>query len=470
MAVADFFLDKLKANFKETPTECQQKLFLTLSKFVVAPEGDDILIVSGYAGTGKTSAIASFVRTLKQLGYKFVLLAPTGRAAKVLSQFSGERALTIHKHIYRQKSIQDGLGLFDLDINKSQNTFYIVDEASLITIDSLSTSIFGTGNLLEDLVSYIRSNKNNRLIIIGDSAQLPPVGLDRSPALDPDYMCRFGTIHSISLRSVVRQAAESGILTNATIIRNLIEREDVTTPRLEIQGFSDIQRVSGGELIETLNDAISHYSLDDIVVLCRSNKRANRYNNGIRSSVLFREERLVKGDKLMVVKNCYQFLQDIEDLDFIANGDVAELVKISKYESRYSLNFAEARLMFPDYNQVEITAKVILDTLESETPSLPADQQKVLYDGVYADYSDIKGKRKRYNAVREDLYFNALQIKYATAITTHKSQGGQWKCVFIDNPFYKELTLDDLKWLYTAITRATEKVYLINFKDDFFIN
>lgn len=470
MAVADFFRERLAAGFKETPTSCQERLFRSLSNFVVSYDEGDILIVSGYAGTGKTSAIGAFVKTLKSFEYKYVLLAPTGRAAKVLSGFTGEKALTIHKHIYRQKSLKEGVGLFDLNINRSKNTFFIVDEASLITIDSGSTSIFGSGNLLDDLISYVRSNEDNKLIIIGDRGQLPPVGLDISPALDPNFMCRYGTVRNATLTTVVRQAQESGILTNATIIRNQVEEYDISVPKMELKRFTDIQRVSGGELIETINDAIAKYSLDDIVVLCRSNKRANRYNVGIRSSVLFHEERLVKGDKLMVVKNCYQFLDDIEDLDFIANGDVAELVKISKYEKRYGLNFAEAVLMFPDYNDVEIKAKVILDTLESETPSLSPDQQKTLYEGVYEDYSDIKSKRNRYKAVREDLYYNALQIKYATAITTHKSQGGQWKCVFIDNPFWKEPTLDDLKWLYTAITRATEQVYLVNFKDEYFNN
>ena len=226
--------------------------------------------------------------------------------------------------------------------------------------------------------------------------------------------------------------------------------------------------MTGSELIEKIGDAVERYGLDEVVVLCRSNKRANRYNAGIRASVLYREERLTRGDKLMVVKNCYQFLENIPEMDFIANGDVARLVKISRYEERYGLHFAEAVLSFPDYNDVEVTAKVVLDTLESEQPALSAEQQRALYEGVSADYADVRGARKRYEKVREDPYFNALQIKYATAITGHKSQGGQWACVFIDNPFWKELTLDDLKWLYTAITRGVEKVYFVNFKDDCF--
>ncbi|MBR5055710.1 MAG: ATP-binding domain-containing protein, partial [Bacteroidales bacterium] len=282
------------------------------------------------------------------------------------------------------------------------------------------------------------------------------------------YMSQFGKVMVADLSTVVRQAEGSGILTNATIVRSLLERETPAVPKLRLKGFEDIERITGGDLIETVSDAVGRYGLDNIVVLCRSNKRANRYNAGIRSTVLYREERLTRGDKLMVVKNCYQFLEEVPELDFIANGDVAELRKISRYEERYGLNFAEAQLSFPDYNDVEITAKIILDTLESEAPSLTAEQSKALFDGVNEDYAEIKNSRKRYQKVREDKYFNALQIKYATAITCHKSQGGQWDCVFIDNPFWQEPTLDDLKWLYTAITRGVKKVYLVNFKDEFF--
>jgi len=258
-------------------------------------------------------------------------------------------------------------------------------------------------------------------------------------------------------------------LTNATRIRHNIERGLPEIPKLTLDGFDDVARVDGSSLIETMSDCIGKFGLDNVVVLCRSNKRANRYNAGIRSTVLYKEERLTKGDKLMVVKNCYQFLEDIDEMDFIANGDVAELQKISKYEDRYGLHFAEAKLAFPDYNDVEITAKVILDTLDSESPSLTKEQQTALYEGVNADYADIKGARNRYKKVREDLYFNALQLKYATAITCHKSQGGQWDCVFIDNPFWKdEIESGDLKWLYTAVTRGVKKIFFVNFKDSYF--
>ena len=469
MGVAQFFAERLRHHLGYAPTPCQERLFDTLAEFSMQYETCDLLLVSGYAGTGKTSAVAAFVRTLKELRYRYVLLAPTGRAAKVLSGFTGEKAYTIHKHIYRQKSVHDGVGEFQLNFNKAKDTFFIVDEASLISVDNSSgASVFGSGDLLEDLVRFVRSGVDDKLIIIGDRGQLPPIGLDRSPALDENYMSRYGTLMTAELTTVVRQAAESGILTNATIVRRLIEEGRAEVPHLHLEGFDDVERINGGELIEKIGDAVGRYGLDDIVVLCRSNKRANRHNAGIRATVLYREERLSRGDKLMVVKNCYQFLEDIPELDFIANGDVARLVRISHHEERYGLHFADAVLSFPDYNDVEVNAKIVLDTLDSEQPSLSDAQQRALYQGVNEDYADIRSARKRYEKVREDPYFNALQIKYATAITGHKSQGGQWSCVFIDNPFWKEMTLDDLKWLYTAITRGEEKIFFVNFKDEFF--
>lgn len=470
MGVAEFFADRLRQHLGYEPTPCQARLFDTLGQFAVQYETCDMLLVSGYAGTGKTSAIAAFVRTLKELHYRYVLLAPTGRAAKVLSGFTGEKAFTIHKHIYRQKGIRDGVGEFQLNFNKAKDTFFIVDEASLISVETNSSGsgLFGSGDLLDDLVQFVRAGVDDKLILIGDRGQLPPIGLDRSPALDEGYLSRYGRVMTADLTTVVRQAAESGILTNATIVRRLIEAGRVEVPRLCLSGFDDVERIGGGELIEKIGDAVGRYGLDDIVVLCRSNKRANRYNAGIRGTVLYREERLSRGDKLMVVKNCYQFLEDVPELDFIANGDVAQLVRLSHHEERYGLHFADAVLAFPDYNDVEIKAKIVLDTLDSEQPSLSADQQRALYQGVNEDYADVRNARKRYEKVREDPYYNALQIKYATAITGHKSQGGQWPCVFIDNPFWKEPTLDDLKWLYTAMTRAVEKVYLVNFNDRFF--
>ena len=479
MGRADFLFSGFVSNLKHEPTPCQDSLLRKVADFV-SSDDDDILIVNGYAGTGKTTAISSVISVMKNFGTKCVLLAPTGRAAKVLSSYSGMPAFTIHKHIYRQKSVGgDGFGQFTLAPNKDKETLFIVDEVSLIGIEAgqqQSTTAFGTGNLLDDLITFVRMGVECKLILIGDSAQLPPVGLDASPALSKDYMAMMGGTVFADLSTGVRQQQESGILYNATMIRQLQTEldygpglMDLCDLGLETAQFDDIERIGGGELIEKISDAYAAYGEDETVILCRSNRRAIKYNMGIRSTVQYKEERLVRGDKLMIVKNCYQFLEDVKGMDYIANGDIAILQKISKYEDRYGLHFAEARISFPDYDDQEIVAKVILDTLESESASLTYEQSNALYQGVNEDYSHITTKKKRYEAVREDKYYNALQLKYADAITCHKSQGGQWRCVFIDNPFWQEeLTLDDLKWLYTAITRATEKVYLVNFKDELF--
>ena len=448
----------------------------------MSSDEDDIMVVNGYAGTGKTTAISAVISLMKEYKTKCVLLAPTGRAAKVLSSYAGQQAYTIHKHIYRQKSVGgDGFGQFSIAPNKDKETLFVVDEVSLIGIDAgqqQSTASFGTGNLLEDLVSFVRSGVECKVILIGDSAQLPPVGLEASPALLKDYMVMMGGVSFAELSTVVRQQQESGILYNATKVRQLIsEMEygpgliDIFDLQLEADGFDDVERIGGGDLIEKISDAYATYGEDDTIILCRSNKRAIKYNLGIRSTVQYKEEKLVRDDKLMIVKNCYQFVEGLENVDYIANGDIAKLCKISKFEERYGLHFAEARISFPDYDDQEIVAKVILDTLESESASLTYEQSNMLYQGVNEDYAHLTTKKKRYEAVREDKYYNALQLKYANAITCHKSQGGQWKCVFIDNAFWQEeLTVDDLKWLYTALTRATEKVYLVNFKDELFDN
>ena len=478
MGYGSFLYDKFISSLGFTPTSCQDSLLKEISVFITSDDGD-ILVVNGYAGTGKTTAVSAVIRTMQEYRHQCILLAPTGRAAKVLSGYAGLPAYTIHKHIYRQKSVGgDGFGQFSLAPNKSKEALFIVDEVSLIGIEagqSQSTQSFGSGNLLEDLVSFVRSGVDCKLILVGDSAQLPPVGLDCSPALSRDYMSLVGGVQFAELTTVVRQQKESGILLNATLVRNRITAleesygEDDGELRMKVSGFDDVERITGGELIEKISDAYSRYGEDEVMVLCRSNKRAIRYNAGIRSTVQFKEERLVRDDKLMVVKNCYQFLDGIQGMDYIANGDIVKLLKISRYEDRYGLHFAQARLSFPDYGDQDITAEVILDTLDAETAALTYEQQNQLYHGVDEDYSHITSKKKRYEAVREDKYYNALQLKYANAITCHKSQGGQWKCVFIDNPFWQDdLLPDDLKWLYTAITRGVEKVYFVNFRDTFF--
>lgn len=466
MGVSDYLYKQFLANMPFEPTACQDSLFHNLADYIQGYD-NDIFVVNGYAGTGKTTSVVSLVKVLKAHERKFRLMAPTGRAAKVLSKYTGEKAYTIHKTIYRQSSLKDGIGRFTLSPNKDKDTVYVVDEASLIGCESMQTSIFGSGNLLDDLLAFMRAGVDNKLILIGDSAQLPPVGMDLSPALDMDYISMLGGGGFCELKTVVRQAEESGILYNATILRNLIRESRPEGLHLETRGFDDIEAIHGGELIERISDAYSHYGIDETVVLCRSNRRANRYNAGIRATVNFSEERLVRNERLMIVKNCYQFLDDLDDMDFIANGDMAELQKIYRYEERYGLHFATAEIALTDYDNVEIRAKVILDTLESETASLGREQQEKLFEGLNEDYSEIRLKSKRYKQIREDPYYNALQLKYAYAITGHKSQGGQWRCVFIDNMLWNAPSIDDLKWLYTALTRAVEKVYLVNFPEEY---
>lgn len=466
-----FFYSSFLRFFPYEPTSCQTAMLQTVADFLTSDDGD-ILVVNGYAGTGKTTAVAAVVSALASVELSTVLLAPTGRSAKVLSQYAGRPASTIHKHIYRQKSFgADGFGQFSLAPNKARNTLFIVDEVSLIGINSDGGSAFGTGDLLADLVSFVRAGTDCRLLLLGDAAQLPPVGLDASPALSEEYMSVFGGVSFVTLTTVVRQEAGSGILENATMLRELLRSAfqggDLQADALGLKSFPDVVRISGGELLETLSDAYARYGEDEVVVLCRSNKRAGRYNMGIRAQVLYREEQLVRGDKLMVVKNHY--LSDFEGSDYIANGDIARLVWIRHFEERYGLHFADACLAFPDYGNQEVEMKVLLDTLTSDAPSLGYAESQALYQGVMEDYAHITTKKKRYEAVRSDPFYSALQIKYAHAITGHKAQGGQWPCVFIDNPIWQDvLTEDDIKWLYTAITRAQSQVYLVNFKDSLF--
>lgn len=474
MERSDFLYSAFLRRFGADPTTCQDSLFRTAAEFITCDDSD-ILVVNGYAGTGKTTAVSVIVSALSDMGAPSVLLAPTGRSAKVLAEVSRRPAFTIHKHIYRQKAMgEDGYGSFSLAPNKSKSTLFVVDEVSLIgtgTAQDGAGVSFGSGNLLEDLVTFVRNGDDCRLVLVGDAAQLPPVGMDSSPALTEDYMRLFGGVRFCTLTSVVRQGAESGILRNATALRKLISSGETAFRgvKFDLSGCTDMSRVSGPELVESLSDAYSRYGEDETIVLCRSNKRAIRYNMGIRSMVQFKEEELVRGDKLMIVKNCYQFVEDIPGLDYIANGDIAKLVSLSSHEERYGLHFADALLSFPDYDDAHVRAKVCLDTLCSESATLTREQQDALFHGAWEDYSDRGSKRKIWSSVREDPYFNALQLKYADAVTCHKSQGGQWKCVFIDFPFWlDEFSRDDLKWLYTALTRAVEKVFLVNFPDSFF--
>jgi exodeoxyribonuclease-5 len=457
-------------NLGNTPTGDQSEALKKIASYICENNNDIIFLLTGYAGTGKTSIISSIVRTLDLLRMRSVLLAPTGRAAKVLTSFAGKQAFTIHKKIYRQKSMKDGIGSFALDKNLSKNTFFVVDEASMISNNSNDASIFGSGKVLDDLIEYVYSGTDCKLIIVGDTAQLPPVGSAVSPALDPNVLKDFGFgLITAELKQVVRQSETSGILMNATQIRLQVSENNLEKPKIECDNFKDIVRLSGEELIEEISTAYGTCGLEGTIIVVNSNKQANRYNQGIRSRIFFREEEITPGDIVMVVKNNYSLADEEDPTRFIANGDIAEVKSIRKYEEIYGFRFAEMELKFPDYD-LEIESKVILDVLKLDSPALPSERSSELFHNVLADYVHLKTRKKQYDAVREDRYFNALQIKFAYAVTCHKAQGGQWERVFIDQGMFNrnEITIDYLRWFYTALTRSTDKVYLVNFSDEWF--
>jgi exodeoxyribonuclease-5 len=468
--LTDHIASQIRKQLKETATPSQESLINALATFTLDEVDDALIIVKGYAGTGKTTAISAFVEVLDQIKKKSVLLAPTGRAAKVLSSYSGKNAYTIHKKIYRQRGSKDGFGRFVLDKNLHTNTFFIIDEASMISDSSQEGSVFGSGSLLQDLLEYVYNGKGCKLLLVGDTAQLPPVGLDVSPALSKEKMQIFSdSIIVEELKEVVRQKKESGILFNATEIRNRIDNNDFSLPLFSLVGFEDICRVSGTDLLETISSSYDKYTVEDTIIVSRSNKRANKYNQGIRNSVFYREEELVPGDLLMVVKNNYFWLREEEKIDFIANGDIVEVVRIRKYHELYGYRFADCTVKLIDYDTT-VDLKILLDVLTEETPALSSQKNKEMYYAILEDYVHLKPKKKQYEEVKNNEYFNAIQVKYAYAVTCHKSQGGQWKSVFIDQGFIEKEKVDReyLRWLYTAITRATEKVYLVNFPDYFF--
>jgi exodeoxyribonuclease-5 len=453
------------------PTGEQGKLIDILAEFTNNNVGKEILVIRGYAGTGKTTMVSAYIKALSKLNIKVALLAPTGRAAKVLAGYSDTVVTTIHKKIYRQKSSKDAFGQFALDRNLHANTIFIVDEASLISEHQQETSVFGSGNLLNDLISYVYNDKNCKLIMVGDTAQLPPVGFTMSQSMNKSFLETFSLkVVDHELKEVVRQVNESGILFNASALRELIVNEDSSRPKFSINGFTDIKRISGSELLDNISEAYRKYGKEDTIVICRSNKTANSYNQGIRGKILSREEELSSGDMLMVVKNNYHWLEQNEKADFIANGDIIKVKRIRKYEELYGFKFANAEIVLPDYDHMEISVKLLVDTIYSESPALSTDDNKKLFYQVAEDYNDIQSQKKRYDMVKGDPYFNALQVKFAYAVTCHKSQGGQWKAVFIDQGFIRDdlITMEYLKWLYTAITRATEIVYMVNFGGRFF--
>jgi exodeoxyribonuclease-5 len=461
MPINNFIVEQLRHYLGHEPTSAQDALLHELAAFIASPEGSEIFVLTGYAGTGKTTVIAALVKLLDEIEIESWLLAPTGRAAKVLAGYAGKSAYTIHRKIYRQKPQNDPASSFVLAPNDACDAVFIVDEASMISNENQGT-LFGSGKLLDDLLQFVRNGIRCKLLITGDPAQLPPVHSPFSPALQRSS---YRQCSSANLTEVVRQAAASGILHNATRIRHHIENNHCAVPVMQCKDFRDIEPIRGQNILEKLSEAYDTYGERETVVICRSNKRANIYNAGIRAQLLGREDELVRGDRVMVVKNCYQFVEHTDKMDFIANGDIAELVSIRRHEERYGFHFARAELRFPDYDDVEITAKIMLDTLHAETAALGEEKQRQLYEAVAAGYAHLTNKKERYKAIREDLYYNALQLRYANAITCHKAQGGQWKAVFLDYPFRRDMptSLEDLRWLYTAFTRATQHLYLVNF-------
>ena len=458
--------------FAFTPTLGQKKIIDSLAEWISDDDFERIYILNGYAGTGKTTLIAAFVKVLKELKIKPILLAPTGRAAKVMTLIAEDTpAHTIHKRIYRERTAGGFDSKFDINFNREKDTVFIIDEASMIADFSDEGSLFGSGSLLDDLFEYVRSGQRCRLMFVGDSAQLPPVGHELSPALDPRKISYYGSVSYNTLDEVVRQEEQSGILYNATMVREMIENRIYDTPLLDLS-FPDFKAISGADFLGKVEECYSRYGKDDVIVITRSNKRAVHFNQGIRGRVLFAEEEIESGDMLMVVKNNYHYTERDEEAkaSFIANGDVACLRRIRRFKELYGFRFAEATLRFPDYDDYEVECNILLDALGSFSPSLTRDQMKELFYAVEADYSDVKCKAKRMKEVRENEYYNAMQVKFAYAVTCHKAQGGQWSAVFIDRLLFGEerMTREFLRWLYTAISRATSEVYLVNFDESFF--
>ncbi|MFC2774298.1 MAG: ATP-dependent RecD-like DNA helicase [Segatella oris] len=516
------FIDEVVREFGFTPTHDQLNALETFARFLADREQNCVMVMRGSAGTGKTSLAGAMVRTFTRLGQKLLLMAPTGRAAKVFAMNSGHTAFTIHRKIYREKSYSGIGGQFNLNDNMYKNTLFMIDEASMIGRGGGMTSDFGTGDLLSDLVQFVYNGQNCRMLLVGDCAQLPPVGEEEAPALHAEVLEAMGLkVYECDLREVLRQSQDSGILVNATYIRSLtpgpsprrgevqLELDSglidsnmgesrlnsslsprrgeillqsdsgldfskfscdnllkVGLPRIRFKGFADIVMVPGDELVERISSSYADVGMDETMVVTRSNKRANVYNQGIRATVLDREDELCTGDLLMVVKNKYldKPQGDHGQLAFIANGDRVKVQRVRNIRELFGFRFADVWLQFPDYNDFEMQQTVILDTLTTEAPALTHEQQEQLYEAVMEDYADIPLKRDRMAKLKQDEYFNALQIKYAYAVTCHKAQGGQWAHVYIDQGYMTDdmLTPDYIHWLYTAFTRATEKLFLVN--------
>ncbi len=473
--ITDELTYRIREAFGYALTPEQERAMLVFAAFMTDRHEETVMVMRGSAGTGKTTLAAAIVRAMTALHQKLVLMAPTGRAAKVFSLYAGHPAYTIHRRVYRQKSLEGG---FDLNFNSASDTLFIVDEASMIANGAaLGDTPFANGQLLDDLIRFVYNGRNCRLMMIGDRAQLPPVGERESPALMSEVLRGYGLhVHECDLNEVLRQSQASGILFNATRIRSegLVEEwTQPSLPKIRFQHFYDIKVVTGGELIEELGSSYSKVGLDETLVITRSNKRANIYNQGIRNRILDRDEELCSGDRLMIVKNNYHWIQQppaqpgegaTSPFSFIANGDVVVVRRVRHIHALYGFRFAEVTMQFPDYDDYELTATVLLDTLTSEAPALTREQQEQLYHAVLEDYVDVPLKADRMKKLREDRYYNALQVKFAYAATCHKAQGGQWQHVYVDQGFMTDdmLTPDYIHWLYTAFTRATDCLYLVN--------
>ena len=466
------FYSILTKNFPFNPTVKQDIFFQKIAEFITNYNNNELFVLKGYAGTGKTTVVSTIVNHLIDINKKYVLLAPTGRAAKVISNYSNKPAFTIHKKIYFPKKGKSGGVNFTMQQNKHKNTIFIIDESSMISDVNSESKLYENGSLLDDLISYVYSGESCKMILIGDTAQLPPVHLDISPALNCDTLeLNYNKeVKTIELDEVMRQEENSGILYNATQLREILKESFITNFEFKLKGFKDIVRLTDGyDIQDAINQAYSNYSIEDTAFIVRSNKRANQYNQQIRTKILDKENDLSVGDFLMVVKNNYFWLKDSEDAGFIANGDIVEVLEIYGFNELYDFNFAKVKVRMIDYpNQKPFETIVILNTITSESPSLTYDESNLLYQEVLKDYEG-ETKFKQFQKVKENEFFNALQVKFSYAITCHKSQGGQWNTVFVEQPYLPEgIDRDYIRWLYTAITRAKDKLYLIGFKDDCF--
>lgn len=475
MTVHSEILQEILVRFPYDPTADQLTLIRQLVQFIQQKDQASLFLLKGYAGTGKTTVVSSLVKTLKKMAANPVLLAPTGRAAKVLASYSEEPALTIHKKIYRIHTGKEGISEVSLQVNKHHNTIFIVDEASMIPAgpSGVNPGPWGSSSLLDDLIRFVYAGRNCRLILIGDTAQLPPVGSNESPALVADWLKdRYQLeVSSFEMTQVVRQTRDSGILMNATLIRNMLRKNQSGFPRFVTKDYDDFIRLHTDDIEEQIMDSFDHRNLRDSIIICRSNKRANLFNENIRHRVLFMDSKINSGDLLMVVKNNYHWLPEDSEAGFIANGDMLSITRIKKEETLYDMEFADIHASLIDYpDEPSLEIKVILDTLGSDSASLNASETRKLFEAVSVEYDHINNNTTRLSQIRQNNYYQALQVKFGYALTCHKAQGGQWKDVFIDMGYIKGVAPDReyLRWLYTALTRATGRIFLLNFPDQFF--